>query len=195
MSWNGQLQWPPQPGENQGQASASQLQPSFLPFASVHGQQAHGFGGHGNAAWNGAGGWDPSQQGKIPWQGWDPNSDPSKRQAISNDMNSKMPSAVASGQSMRGNGSSDNRGQPLTLTGEQILCAALKLEEALINNRITPEQAIELSIQYQAALAESMAQRKPSQTSLPQNTNGFSGSDSEGFSPKVHNPKKRHRRC
>ena len=189
MSWTGQLQWPPT-GENQGHANASQLQPSFLPFASVHGQQAHGFGGHGNGAWSGpGGGWDPSAAGqaKIPWQGWDTSSDSSKRQAISNDMN-KMTGTVVSGQSMRGNGSSDNRGQPLTMTGEQILCAALKLEEALINNRITPEQAIELSIQYQAALAESMAQRKPSQTSLPQNTNGFSGSDSEGFSPKVHIP-------
>ncbi len=105
---------------------------------------------------------------------------------------SKMPSAVTSGQNMRGNGLSDSRGQPLSgpMTGEQILSAALKLEEALMNNKITPEQAIELSIQYQAALAETMAQRKPPPISMQQNTADFSGSDSEGFSPKVHDPEK-----
>ena len=190
MSWNGQRPWPAQGNEGQGQANANQIQSSFLPFTSVHGQQPHGFGGHCNAGWNvqnGGAGWDQLQAAKIPWQGWDPGSDPSKRQTVPNEIN-KMP-AAAPASNPRGNGPSDfgRSNAPSasgSMTGEQVLSAALKLEEALMSNKITPEQALELSNQYLNVLAETV-QRKPPPISVQQSSNDFEGSDSEGFSPKA----------
>ena len=171
-------------------SASNQLQSPFLPFAvglrvlQVLPAESNSlkficFGRHGDpavfsqagGAWNGSGWeghaammpgknpWQQQQQGMSQWEIADPS-----RQMHHSSVGSApagMMGRVAGESRMTWGGSSP-------MTGTQILNAALKLEELLQSNRISPEEAMEATLHYQQALFELSAQqqRKPAGLSL-----------------------------
>ena len=175
-------------------SASNQLQSPFLPFAVglllrllpaesnslIHlFILEHGFGRHGDlryfsqaggGAWNGSG-WEghatmmptknpwQQQQGMSQWEIADP----------SRQMHHSSVGSAPAGMMGRVAGESRmNWGGSSPMTGTQILNAALKLEELLQSNRISPEEAMEATLHYQQALFELSAQqqRKPAGLSL-----------------------------
>ena len=164
--------WASQAGGQANPGQGGQGPGTFHPFASVQGLGGHNpqqpGGGYGIAqqrssgpqsasGWTGnSGGWDGlSQVNNMPGQGWDGGMAGSKRQSEGNQF---FAGSTAGGPSKRG---------PSTLTSEQILKSALRLEEALVTNQITPEQALEAVSYYQLLLAENVSMQDKGGAPVP----------------------------
>jgi hypothetical protein len=99
-----------------------------------------------SSGWAGnSGGWDGLSQVNVAGQGWDGGMAGNKRPAEGNQF---FAGSGGAGAAKRG---------PSSLTSEQILKSALRLEEALMTNQITPEQALEAVSHYQVLLAENVS--------------------------------------
>ena len=107
--------------------------------------QQRSSGPQSSGGWAGnPGGWDGLSQVNVGGQGWDGGMAGNKRPAEGNQFFSGS-----------GGGGTAKRGP--SLTSEQILKSALRLEEALMTNQITPEQALEAAGHYQMMLQENVS--------------------------------------